>query len=289
MTNQMIQNSDFVTRLFVIVDDLLKIFNRYVLLGKKGAGRNSTFSDSEIIVLILLRWKTSCTSWKSFYHEVFPYYYPYFRKQIKYQNFIASVHRIIPVCLHIISFLNFLTISKSNELFYLDSCPIPVCHIKRASRNRVCKNVASRKKSTMGWFFGFKLHAVCNHLRQLVAIAITTGSLDDRDPVKELVKNLRGTIYADAGYIGEELRKSLAENGITLMAAPRKNMKKWMSAIQHMMLKKRQKIEQVFSVVKKRLGLDCSLARSVNGVFVMLLSAVMWYQVKTVLFGNVIS
>jgi hypothetical protein len=141
----------------------------------------------------------------------------------------------------------------------------------------------------MGWFFGFKLHAVCNHLRQIVAIAITTGSKDDRDPVLTLMKNLQGTVYADAGYIGEELRESLAKNGIKLMMAPRKNMKKLMSFIQHVMMKKRQKIEQVFSVIKKRFGLDCSLARSIDGVFAMLLTAVMWYQVKTVLFGGKIS
>lgn len=289
MTNQTIQNNDFIVRLFVMVDDLIKILKRHELCGKEKVGRKAVFSDSEIIVLILLRWKTTCLSWKSFYREVFPYYHPYFRKQIRYQNFIESVHRAMPLCVRIISLLNFLAIGQSKELFYLDSCPIPACHIKRAKRNKVCKGIASRKKSTMGWFFGFKLHAVCNHLRQVVAISITTGSKDDRDPVVSLMKNLRGTVYADAGYIGEELRESLSKNGIKLMAAPRKNMKKLMSFVQHAMMKKRQKIEQVFSVIKKRFGLDCSLARSIDGVFAMLLSAVMWYQVKTVLFGGKIS
>lgn len=283
----MIQNNDFVIHLFVIVDELIKILNSRMLLGKKFVGRNAVFSDSEIIVLIILRWKTACTSWKSFYHEVFPLYYPYFQKHTTYQNFIVSIHRIMPLCLQIIPLLNFLALGKSKGLFYLDSCPIEVCHIKRASRNKVCKGFASRKKSSMGWFFGFKLHAVCNHLRQVVAIQITTASVDDRTPVLSLVKNLKGILWGDAGYIGEELRNTLAKCGIRLIAAPRNNMRKMMSKIEHMLLKKRQKIEQVFSVLKTRFGLDCSLARSVDGVFCMLLSAVLWYQMKTLFFGKV--
>lgn len=287
MTRQMIQNNDFVVQLFVIVDELLKIFNSQILPGKKRAGRSSLFSDSEIIVLTILRWKTACTSWKNFYHEVFPLYYPYFQKHVSYQNFIESIHKVMPLCLQIIPILNFFALGRSKMMFYLDSCPVEVCYIKRASRNKVCKGFASRKKSSMGWFFGFKLHVICNHLRQIVAIEVTTASADDREPVLSLVKNLRGTIWADAGYIGEELRETLAQCGVRLIAAPRKNMRKMMSKVEHMLLKKRQKIEQVFSVIKTRFGLDCALARSVKGVFSMLLSAVLWYQMKTFFFGKV--
>ena len=137
-----------------------------------------------------------------------------------------------------------------------------------------------RKVQWVG-FFGLKLHAICNHQNQIVAIRITTGSVDDRAPVKELVKNLTGTIYADAGYIGEVLRKTLAESPVNLVVAPRNNMNKLMSYIEHLMLKSRQRIEQVFSVIKTRFGLNCALARSVNGVFVLLASAIVWYQIKT--------
>lgn len=283
MTNQIIQHSDFVIKLFVIIDDLLKLINRFQLETDKNSnkGRKPTFTDSEIIVIILLRWKSTSISWKSFYYEVFPYYYPLFKKHVKYQNFIESIHRVSPLFPKIISLLNFLAIGKSKSLFYLDSTPIEVCNIKRASSNKVCKFIASRKKSTMGWFYGLKMHAICNHKNQIVAIHITTGSADDREPVQELVKNLQGTIYADAGYIGEELRKTLASSGIKLMAAPRNNMKKLMTFIQYSMLKSRQKIEQVFSVIKTRFGLNCSLARSIDGVFAILLSAIAWYQLKT--------
>jgi hypothetical protein len=38
-----------------------------------------------------------------------------------------------------------------------------VCKNKRIKRNRVFKDIAAIGKSTMGWFYGFKLHLVVNY------------------------------------------------------------------------------------------------------------------------------
>jgi len=287
MTNQIIQNDDFIVTLYVIIDDFYKNLNKNMLLdNKKKPVRTPVFDDVEMIVLIFLRWKTTCISWKSFYTEIFPYYHKYFKKQITYKNFIKSIHRTMPIILHLIPMLNFVAYGKSKKKFYIDSCPITVCHIKRASSHKVCEKIASRKKSTMGWFYGFKLHAVCNENRQIVALEVTTASVDDRNPVLNLLKNLNGTVWADAGHISEKLRKTLAKNGIKFIAAPRKNMKKLMTKMQRLDIKKRQSIEQVFSVIKTRFGLNCSLARSIDGVISILMSAIMWYQAKTLFFNS---
>ncbi len=32
----------------------------------------------------------------------------------------------------------------------------------------------------MGWFFGFKLHIVINHLGELLSFTLTPGNVDDR-------------------------------------------------------------------------------------------------------------
>ena len=45
---------------------------------------------------------------------------------------------------------------------FIDSTKIVVCHNKRINSNKVFKNLAERGKSTMGWFYGFKLHIVIN-------------------------------------------------------------------------------------------------------------------------------
>ena len=46
---------------------------------------------------------------------------------------------------------------------------------------------------------------IINHIGQIIAIKITKGNVDDRTPVAELTKKLKGSIYADKGYIGAAL------------------------------------------------------------------------------------
>ncbi|MYF35459.1 MAG: hypothetical protein F4226_01280 [Synechococcus sp. SB0678_bin_12] len=52
--------------------------------------------------------------------------------------------------------------------------PLPYVRI---SRNRVFRGLAKRGRSTMGWFFGFKLHLRINHKGQLMAFKVTAGKL----------------------------------------------------------------------------------------------------------------
>ena len=74
----------------------------------------------------------------------------------------------------------------------------------------------------MGWFFGFKLHMIINDAGQIMAIKITKGNIDDRTPVTELTKKLKGSIYADKGYIGAHLFKDLYKRGLKLITELRK-------------------------------------------------------------------
>ena len=46
---------------------------------------------------------------------------------------------------------------------FIDSTVLRVCHNKRIKRNKVFKGMAKVGKSTVGWFFGFKLHLIINH------------------------------------------------------------------------------------------------------------------------------
>jgi len=49
----------------------------------------------------------------------------------------------------------------------------------------------------MGWFYGFKLHIMVNHLGDILSATITPANVDDRKPVPHLAKGLVGKLYAD--------------------------------------------------------------------------------------------
>lgn len=42
------------------------------------------------------------------------------------------------------------------------------------------EGIAKRGKSSMGWFYGFKLHIIVNDCGELMAFFVTQGNVDDR-------------------------------------------------------------------------------------------------------------
>ena len=79
----------------------------------------------------------------------------------------------------------------------------------------------------MGWFFGFKLHLICNERGELLSFMITPGDIDDRKPLdcKSFVEFIYGKLFADKGYIGKELFQRLFVDGIQMMTKLKNNMK----------------------------------------------------------------
>ncbi len=129
---------------------------------------------------------------------------------------------------------------KPAGIIFDDSTSLKVCHNIRIPRNRVFDGVAKRGKGTMGWFYGFKLYLLINHLGEIISLKITLGNTNDRMTIPELCKNLYGKLYADKGYIGKKFSKKLTESDIDLVTTVRKNMKaKAMSVFDRAMLSKK--------------------------------------------------
>ncbi len=79
---------------------------------------------------------------------------------------------------------------------FIDSTPIRVCKNKRIKRNKVFEGLGKVGKSTMGYFFGVKLHIVINDKGELLNFVITLGNIDDREPLKNpsFIKALKGKV-----------------------------------------------------------------------------------------------
>jgi len=62
----------------------------------------------------------------------------------------------------------------------VDSILIRVCKNKCICRNKVFKDIATTGKSTMGWFYEFKLHLIINDKGEVLNFVITQANVDDR-------------------------------------------------------------------------------------------------------------
>ncbi|BAV94306.1 transposase [Ichthyobacterium seriolicida] len=82
---------------------------------------------------------------------------------------------------------------------------------KRISRNKVFKGIANVGKSTMGWFYGFKLHIIINDRGEILNFRITRANEDDRTPLKNerFLTKIFGKLFGDKGYKQKFKKKSL--------------------------------------------------------------------------------
>ena len=103
-------------------------------------------------------------------------------------------------------------------LYYVNPTALPVCDNHRISRHKVFADLAQRGKTSMGWFFGFKLHLVFNNDNEIVALKLTPAmSMTRRRPA--LTREPTGELFGDKGYIGQKLAEDLLRRGLTLFAS----------------------------------------------------------------------
>jgi hypothetical protein len=81
-------------------------------------------------------------------------------------------------------FLKTCCLGQCTGISLVDSTPLRVCKNKRIKRNRVFKGTAATGKSTMGWFYGFKLHLIINDKGEILNFVLTQANVVDSAPLK---------------------------------------------------------------------------------------------------------
>lgn len=267
-----IHQDDFIITLFCLVDDICKAFLPKQL--PSIAGRKPTLTISELATISIVFICSDCHSFKGFY-RIFKHTH-FFSKLPEYSRLLRDVKGVSPqivFLLHIFMAMN--RAESTGKVMILDTVALPVVNNKRIFGYSVTE-FAARGKSSMGWFYGFKLHILISQDGKLLKIKITPGNVSDKNHklVLDIFKKLEGLAIADAGYVSEELQKKLLRQGIHLITGAYKNMKKLITSAQHKLLKLRQLVETVNGSIKYRKGCVSSLPRSLDGYLWRYLSAV---------------
>lgn len=263
---------DKIIEIFVPADDFCISFSdciqHYRLESNeiKHRNRKASLTDSEIIAILIFFHYGSFTNFKHYYlHYVKAHLSDCFPGLVSYNRFIELQQRVaVPMML----FLKMCCLGKSRGINFVDSTHIKVCHNKRIRQNKVFKNVAERGFTSIGWFYGFKLHLIINDKGEILSFYLTKGNVDDRNikVMQSLTEDIFGKLFGDKGYISKALSDLLFADGIQLITKVKKNMQKQdLTATDKILLRKRAVIESVNDELKNICQLQHTRHRSING------------------------
>lgn len=272
---------DKVSDIFCIVDEFCKNFEQTTknfIIGKRST-RPSTMSNSEVISILIFFQMSGFKCFKHYYiHYVQRHMQAEFPKTVSYNRFIELSHGVI---MPLTIFLKTCCGGACTGISFVDSTPIRVCKNKRIKANKVFKGIAAVGKSTMGWFYGFKLHIIINDRGEILNFLISQGNMDDREPLKSegFLKKIFGKLFGDKGYISQNLFEILFTDGIHLVTGIRNKMKNsLMSMNDKIMLRKRSVIETVNDELKNICQIEHSRHRSFTGFIVNILAGLTAYS-----------
>lgn len=201
-----------------------------------------------------------------------------FPKTVSYNRFTELMQsNILPLTM----FLKTCCMGNCTGISFVDSTPVRVCKNKRIKNNKVFKDIATVGKSTMGWFYGFKLHLIINEKGEILSFTITQANVDDREPLKNegFLKGIFGKLFADKGYISKKIADILFVDGVHLITQLKNNMKNsLMTLSDKILLRKRSVIETVNDELKNMCQIEHSRHRSIGNFITNLISGLIAYS-----------
>ena len=203
-------------------------------------------------------------------------------------RFSRRLHRVKPYFLTLFSVLGEGWKAESEENIYVvDTYPIPVCDNIRISRCRLYQDEAYRgyKSSKRRYFYGLKIHMLVSETGRPVEFFLTCGSFSDTTGLELFDFDLLSgsMVLGDKAYNHYVIEDILEDNEIHLYPIRKKNSKRplagWIHFFQHHY---RQAVETAGSMIERLLPKSIH-ATSTAGfelkvVLFCLASSIAWLQ-----------
>jgi DDE family transposase len=196
--------------LYVSVDTFWQAFEPFreheMVANGRRRRRATRLSPSEIMTILILFQQSGYRTFKGFSTQYVQIHLrAEFPHLLSYTRFVALMPRVLlPVVIDLQT-----QCGTCSGISFIDSTALRVCHNARIAQHRVFRRDAQRGKTSVGWFYGFKLHLVVNDRGEMLAFCLTPGNVDDRRPVPRLVRRLFGKLFGDRGYISAALAEQL--------------------------------------------------------------------------------
>jgi transposase len=267
--------------LFCHVDDFCQQFEpqwqQYLLSsGAVHRQRERGLSSSEIMTILIAFHQCGYRNFKTFYTQhVCVYWHQAFPGLVSYNRFVEWFPSVLfPLCAYLRA-----CFGRCSGISFVDSTSLKVCHNRRIKGHKVFDGFAARGKTSVDWFFGFKLHLVVNERGELLQVMLTPGNTDDRQPLPKLLQRLVGKVFGDKGYISAPLALHLWQTlSIQLITRLKRGMKgRLLPLIDKLLLRRRAIIESVIDQLKNISQIEHSRHRSPVNFLVNLVCGLIAY------------
>jgi hypothetical protein len=273
-----------ILKVFCSVDEFWQTFapgweGQQLTKSTRRRGRATQLHPSEIMTILIWFHRSHYRTFKAYYTE---YVQIHLRREfptlVSYQRFVELMPTVV---VPLLAYLH-QQMGECTGVSFIDSTPLEVCHPARIRQHRVFAETARRGKTSVGWFYGFKLHLIVNDRGELLSFCLTPGNVDDRHPVPQLARQARrlvGKLYGDKGYISQALTEQLIdEQGVHLVTRLRKNMRnRLMEISDKLLLRKRAIIESINDQLKNICQVEHSRHRSPANFLVNLIAGLIAY------------
>lgn len=237
-------------------------------------GRKELIHNIDAITLGIWRQTQGIATKKSLFEIIAP--------KCVYKTLVVSINRCFELLKKVLNILLISNRYNSHLVKHVDATDLPVCSIRKEKHHRTMRSLASKSKSSKGWYYGLKLHLTVDLQGKILATQITSANASDREVLKKMNVGINGIFIADAGYVSEKLEKDIyQENKRILYTCMRSNMKKIATFDDIELLKTRMKIEDNFGNLKEFHNLTSTVCRSVNGYLVNYLTSIISYMIGT--------
>jgi Transposase DDE domain len=160
-----------ITALYCCLDDFCKVFEDWeahrLIPSPTIRQRSGKLSRAEMLLVVVLFHLSPYKNFKTFYlYGIGHQHRACFGALPHYDRFVSLMPRLFVPLMVLLHSLG----GEETGVYFADSSKLAVCHNCRIDRHRVFDGLAARGKTSMGWFFGLKLHVVINHKGQIMAL-----------------------------------------------------------------------------------------------------------------------
>ena len=153
-------------------------------------------------------------------------------------------------------------------------------YVKRSSSHKVFGSLATKGKSSTGWFYGLKLHLLINEHGEIIRFLLTSAHISDNNEMvlTSMLEDIKGCCYGDKGYLSK-LFEWFYEKGLKLVTKVRKNMKQLPCPKKEAIrLRKRGVIESAFDILTSVLDIEHTRHRKPDNAFAHIFAGLAAYS-----------